>query len=104
MKQKDLALIGLVVVISAIVSFIISNTFISPPKNRQTKVEIVDAIVAETSLSQQLPAKGFQSEAAWSLIATFRKPGISGLFDERLLGLFSGKFGTSRLLDTDHGE
>jgi hypothetical protein len=44
MKQKDIALILVVVGVSAIISFIVSSTFIAPAKNRQQKVEVVDRI------------------------------------------------------------
>lgn len=44
MKQKDILLIVVIVVISAVVSVALSNVLISSPKNRQQKVEVVDAI------------------------------------------------------------
>jgi ABC-type maltose transport system permease subunit len=44
MKQKDIPLIIIVVIISAVFSFILSNALISSPKNRATKVEIVSPI------------------------------------------------------------
>lgn len=44
MKQKDILLVAVVVFISAIVSLILSNILISSPKNRQTKVEVVQKI------------------------------------------------------------
>jgi capsular polysaccharide biosynthesis protein len=47
MKQKDLALIAIVVIISAVISYLLSNAFISSPKNRKTQVEVVDPIKAE---------------------------------------------------------
>lgn len=44
MKQKDWTLIIIVAVVAGIFSLILSNLLISSPKNRQQKVEIVDAI------------------------------------------------------------
>lgn len=44
MKQKDLALIAAVVVFSVIVSLVVSKILIAPPKNRQQRVEVVQAI------------------------------------------------------------
>jgi len=44
MKQKDIALVVVIVIISAVISTIISKTLITSPKNRQAKVEIVDPI------------------------------------------------------------
>jgi hypothetical protein len=44
MKQKDMSLIIAVVVVSAILSFILGHLVFAAPKNRQQKVEIVDAI------------------------------------------------------------
>lgn len=47
MKQKDIALIIVVIFFSAVLSFVISNIFISSPKNRQEKVEVVGKISTE---------------------------------------------------------
>ena len=47
MKQKDLMLIVAIVVVSGIFSLILSSIFISPSKNRTTKVEVVDKIYSE---------------------------------------------------------
>lgn len=47
MKQKDLVLIIVIVFISGVFSLILSNMFITSPKNRQTKVEIVTPIGSE---------------------------------------------------------
>ncbi len=44
MKQKDLALIIFIVGLSGIISYFISSAFISSPKNRQQKVEVVEKI------------------------------------------------------------
>lgn len=47
MKQKDMILIGFVVFISGVFAYIISNTFISPAKNRKADVEVVEKISSE---------------------------------------------------------
>lgn len=47
MKQKDLALIIVVVFISAVVSLVVSKTLFSSPKNRQQAVEVVDPITSD---------------------------------------------------------
>lgn len=47
MKQKDVALIIVMVFISGIVSFFLSNWLFASPKNRQQKVEVVDSITAD---------------------------------------------------------
>ena len=47
MKQKDIAVIALIVVISMFISIIVSKLVISTPKNRQQKVEVVEKITPE---------------------------------------------------------
>jgi len=47
MKQKDLAIIIVIIFISAVVSIFISKAIIAPPKNRQQKVEVVGAISSD---------------------------------------------------------
>jgi len=49
MKQKDFLLIGVVVFISGIMSFMLSKYLFGAPDNRQEKVEIVEPITAEFS-------------------------------------------------------
>ncbi len=44
MKQKDIALIAIVVFISAIFSYMISNAIFASPKKRSQKVEVVEPI------------------------------------------------------------
>jgi hypothetical protein len=44
MKQKDILLIVVVVIVSGAVSFFISKLLFGVPKNRQTKVEVVQVI------------------------------------------------------------
>lgn len=47
MKQKDIVLIIAVVVISGTFSFILSKYLFAIPKDRETKVEVVQAISPE---------------------------------------------------------
>ncbi len=47
MKQKDIAVIAFIVGISAFISILVSKTFISTPKNRQQKVEVVEKITSD---------------------------------------------------------
>jgi hypothetical protein len=47
MKQKDIALIAVIVFISAIFSYFISNALFAAPKNRQQKVEVVEPISSD---------------------------------------------------------
>lgn len=47
MKQKDLALIIVIAVISGIISVFISKAIITPDKNRQQKVEVVEAFSSD---------------------------------------------------------
>jgi hypothetical protein len=47
MKQKDIALIIVIIFLSAVVSLVLSNLLISNPKNRQTKVEVVEKITTD---------------------------------------------------------
>ena len=49
MKQKDIVLIIVISFISAVFSLFLSNAMFSSPKNRQEKVEVVDAITADFS-------------------------------------------------------
>ena len=47
MKQKDIALIAIVVFFSAIFSYFISNAIFASPDKRQQQVEVVRAITTE---------------------------------------------------------
>lgn len=47
MKQKDIVLIIVVVFISGVISLVVSNLIIAPPKNRQAKVEVVEKISSD---------------------------------------------------------
>lgn len=49
MKQKDLALILVMVFVSVILALIISRLIFSTPKNREQTVEVVDVISSEFS-------------------------------------------------------
>jgi len=60
MKQKDIALVIVIAVVSAIVSFLISGKLFVTPANRQQKVEVVD--VVESSF-QQPSTKYFNDKA-----------------------------------------
>lgn len=50
MKKKDLATIIAAIGIATLMSFLISNQFISSPENRQQKVEVVAPISADFTL------------------------------------------------------
>jgi hypothetical protein len=47
MKQKDLALIGVMVIVSAFLSLLLSRFFFSSSSNRSQNAEIVDAITSD---------------------------------------------------------
>lgn len=47
MKQRDLALILVIVFISGIASFLLSNFVIANPKNLKEQVEVVEPITSE---------------------------------------------------------
>jgi len=49
MKQKDIALIIVIVVISAVVSLLVSGMIISSPKSRHQQVEVVQPITSNFS-------------------------------------------------------
>lgn len=50
MKQKDIAIIAVVAILSGIVSFVVSGKLFVTPENRQQEVEKVDKISAEFQL------------------------------------------------------
>ena len=60
MKQKDIALIVVVVFISGIFSLLLSNALFASPKNRQEKVEVVQPITADF---QEPDSKYFNAQA-----------------------------------------
>lgn len=47
MKQKDFLLIGVIVFISVIVSYIISNSVFGSPKSRQQQASVVQPITTD---------------------------------------------------------
>ncbi len=47
MKQKDLALILIIVIVSGMLSFFISKWLFASPENTQVKAEVVDVISTE---------------------------------------------------------
>lgn len=47
MKQKDIALILVIVFVSAVISLLVSNMLFASPKKRQEQVEVVQPITAE---------------------------------------------------------
>ena len=47
MKSKDIALIAVIVFLSALISFFISNAIFASPKNRQQQVEVVESITTD---------------------------------------------------------
>jgi len=47
MKQKDLALVLVIIFVSAVVSLFASKAIFTPPKNRQQQVEVVQPITAD---------------------------------------------------------
>lgn len=47
MRQKDIALIVVIVFISAIISLFVSKKIFTSPKNRQQQVEVVQKITAD---------------------------------------------------------
>lgn len=50
MKNKDYAVIIAVIFVAGIFSFVICSQFISSPKNRQQKAEVVEPITPEFQL------------------------------------------------------
>lgn len=47
MKRNDKMVLIVVVIVSAVFSLILSKILISPPKNRETKVEVMDKITSD---------------------------------------------------------
>lgn len=52
MKQKDLALLGGILVLSVIISLVLSSLIFGSSKDRQQKVEVVDSISAEFPIDE----------------------------------------------------
>lgn len=53
MKQKDFALVAVIIILSAVISVVVSNIFLGSSKKRQQKVEVVDQI--QTDFEQPDP-------------------------------------------------
>lgn len=47
MKRKDLTLVIVIIVISAIISLVVSKAIFASPKNRQQQVEVVKIITSD---------------------------------------------------------
>ncbi len=47
MKRKDLMLIGVIVVFSAVLSLFVSKAIFASPQNRQQQAEVVDPITSD---------------------------------------------------------
>lgn len=47
MKQNDIALIAVVVIVAGVFSFMIANFFIAPSSSRQAEVEVVSPITSD---------------------------------------------------------
>ena len=47
MKQKDIALIIVIIFVSALVSWFVSNAIFASPKDRQQEVEVVQPITTD---------------------------------------------------------
>lgn len=47
MRQKDIAVIAVVVIFSAVVSILVSKALFAKPQSRQVQVEVVQAITSE---------------------------------------------------------
>ncbi|HEV7454930.1 MAG TPA: hypothetical protein VGO07_06760 [Candidatus Saccharimonadales bacterium] len=60
MKQKDLALIAVMVIIGGAISLVVSNVIFSSPKSKKQSAEVVDVITPDFSAP---PSKYFNSNA-----------------------------------------
>jgi len=47
MKQKDISLIVVIIIVSAVISLFVSKAIFVPPKNRQQKVDVVQPITSD---------------------------------------------------------
>ena len=52
MKQKDIALFGVVAIVSAVFSILLSSILITPPKDKNQKAEVI------TVISKDFPTPG----------------------------------------------
>lgn len=60
MKQKDIIIIAVIAILAGAGSLVFSNLVISSPKNRQDKVEIVEAM---SSIFKQPDPRYFNAES-----------------------------------------
>lgn len=60
MKQKDIALIAVIAIVSGVISFLVSGMIFSKPADREQKAEKVDVITSEFSLPS---SKYFNSQS-----------------------------------------
>ncbi len=60
MKQKDIALIVIIVIVSAVVSLLVSNAIFGSPAERNQKAEVVQAITPDLP---QPDSRYFNSQA-----------------------------------------
>ena len=49
MKQKDIALIAVIAIVSGVISFFVSGMIFAKPADREQKAEVVDVITSEFS-------------------------------------------------------
>lgn len=68
MKQKDWTLIAVIAIVAGVIALLLSNMLIAPPKNRQQKVEIVDAITDQFTE----PSKKYFNESSIDPTALIR--------------------------------
>lgn len=50
MKQKDIALIAVIAIVSGVISFLVSGWLFAKPADRQQKAEVVDVITSDFPL------------------------------------------------------
>lgn len=60
MKQKDIALIAVIAIVSAVVSFLVSGMIFAKPADRQQRAEVVDVITSDFPLPD---SKYFNADA-----------------------------------------
>lgn len=47
MKRKDVAIIAVIVIVSAVISLVVSNMLFASPKNRKQQAEVVQPITSD---------------------------------------------------------
>lgn len=60
MKQKDIALIAVIAIVSGVISFLVSGWLFAKPADKELKAEKVDVITSEFSLPN---SKYFNAES-----------------------------------------